>query len=362
MRLLFLILLFCLSFITLFAGDKTGDVPWHPESPQNDVVLDFEWIKLKGGEWLKGEILSLRDDTLIFDSDKFGDHLFKWEDVHELYSIERMTVVLFDGRVITSRLSIIDGEVSFLDKNETVSRDLIISFVPTNSNWWKLWNGRISAGLNLRRGNTDQTDLQFNLDLIRRSAFNRLNLSYTGNFSYVKAQPIVSNNKAVFGWNYFISHRMYLIPISYTFFSDPFRNIRQQHTPSIGFGYEIVNRTKIDWNLLGGGGYRYIEYYSVESGLKDFTQSVVLHLGTNLTADLTDSTEIDFSYTVNFDLMNLKNIGQNLSALLYVDITNNLELDLMFTWSRVGDPERREDGTLPQKDDLSLSTGVNYKF
>ncbi|MCK5736852.1 MAG: DUF481 domain-containing protein, partial [Spirochaetaceae bacterium] len=229
-------------------------------------------------------------------------------------------------------------------------------------NWWKLWNGRISAGLNLRRGNTDQTDLQFNLDLIRRSAFNRLNLSYTGNFSYVKAQPIVSNNKAVFGWNYFISHRMYLIPISYTFFSDPFRNIRQQHTPSIGFGYEIVNRTKIDWNLLGGGGYRYIEYNSVESGLKDFTQSVVLHLGTNLTADLTDSTEIDFSYTVNFDLMNLKNIGQNLSALLYVDITNNLELDLMFTWSRVGDPERREDGTLPQKDDLSLSTGVNYKF
>ncbi len=344
----------------LFAGND--NISWSPESPEPGIVLDSEWVKLKGGEWLKGRILSFRDDQLTFDSDKFGDKIFKWEDVRELYSTEKMIVVLIDGRVIIGSISVIGKEVFFPDSDEEADRDFLISFVPTGSSWWELWDGRISSGLNLRRGNTDQTDLQLNFEAVRRSAFNRLNFSYTGNFSYVERSAIANNNKALFAWSYFLNHRMYLIPVAYNFLSDPFRNIRQEHSPTIGFGYELVNIPKIKWNILGSGGYRYTQYSSVESGQKDFSQSVILLAGTDVTADLTDSTEFLFSYTVNFDLINLKNIVQNLVTNVFVDITNNLELDLMFSWSMVGDPEKREDGSLPKKSDINLTAGVSYSF
>ncbi len=360
MRFFYLLIGLSLFTSALFAGND--DSSWSPDSPEPGIVLDSEWIKLKGGEWLKGDIISFRDDQLTFDSDKFGDKIFKWEDVRELYSKEKMIVVLIDGRVIISRISIIGNDILFTDSDEEADRDFLISFVPTGSNWWELWNGRISSGLNLRRGNTNQTDLQLDFEAVRRSAFNRLTFNYSGNFSNVEGHPIANNNKAFFSWSYFLNHRMYLIPLAYNFLSDPFRNIRQEHSPTIGFGFELLNKPKIKWNILGSGGYRYTQYSSVESGQKDSSQSVILLSGTNVTADLTDSTEVQLSYSINFDLINLKNIVHNLVSNVLVDITNNLELDLMFSWTMVGDPEKRENGTVPEKSDISLTAGISYSF
>ncbi len=52
--------------------------PWEPPEPD---PTDFDWIRLTNGEWLKGDIKSLREDKLEFDSDEMGVLTFDWGDI-----------------------------------------------------------------------------------------------------------------------------------------------------------------------------------------------------------------------------------------------------------------------------------------
>jgi len=359
LRLIILCTLFVLS-ISVSAAET--ELPWSPGAPVHGSELTSDWVQLEHGEWLVGEFLSLRDEELMFDSEEFDDLSLEWDKIRSLYLTGDVITVLLDGRVVRGPISVSSEGVLLHKENESVNRGTVISIVPAVSQWWELWNGRISSGLTLRSGNTTQVDLQIKATAVLRTAFNRLNFSYIGSFSRVEGVSIASNNNAGFSWNYYVSYRAYIIPAAYDFVSDPFRNIRQQHTPSVGFGYDLINKSKIDWALLGGAGYQYLEYSSVESGQSTSFQSVVLQAQTKLRADITGSSDLDFNYTIDFDMMNLKNIVQNLSAQLNVDITHNLELDVMFSWNRVGDPEKREDGSVPKKDDLSLTAGISFEY
>ncbi len=42
---------------------------WTPPPPMPDK---YDWVQLTSGEWLKGEIKVIHQDTLEFDSDKLG--------------------------------------------------------------------------------------------------------------------------------------------------------------------------------------------------------------------------------------------------------------------------------------------------
>ncbi len=150
--------------------------------------------------------------------------------------------------------------------------------------------------------------------------------------------------------------------ISYDFYNNLFKNIQQQHTASIGFGYGLLDITVVEWDVLGGAGYRYLEYDSVEFGQDEFDHSVLLQLGTNVSADLTETTGVLIEYMFSIELINSGNINQDLLALVNVDITKSLGLDLTFTWSRVGSPEPRSDGSVAEKDDFGLSAGIGFDF
>ena len=49
-----------------------------------DTSGGFDWIELTSGEWLKGEIKSMQNDKLEFDSDKLGLLTLDWEDVRQV--------------------------------------------------------------------------------------------------------------------------------------------------------------------------------------------------------------------------------------------------------------------------------------
>ena len=58
----------------------------------------YDWIRLTSGEWLKGEILSMRDNKFEFDSDEMDEQNFDWEDIAELRSSRKYTYVLTDRK------------------------------------------------------------------------------------------------------------------------------------------------------------------------------------------------------------------------------------------------------------------------
>src|SRR5262245_16080622 len=54
---------------------------------------NFDWIQLKSGEWLKGELIALYDGSLEFDSDELDNLTLDWDDIQQVRT----------GRVVQAR-------------------------------------------------------------------------------------------------------------------------------------------------------------------------------------------------------------------------------------------------------------------
>ena len=49
---------------------KENIFTWESSKP---TVTDFDWVQLTSGEWLKGELISMYEDSVEFDSDEFDE-------------------------------------------------------------------------------------------------------------------------------------------------------------------------------------------------------------------------------------------------------------------------------------------------
>ena len=84
------LLLLGLFFVTLVSSISYGQQPsehtavWSPPTPV--FSQQFDWLQLRSGEWLRGDIISMYEDELEFDSDEFNTIFFDWQYVAELRS------------------------------------------------------------------------------------------------------------------------------------------------------------------------------------------------------------------------------------------------------------------------------------
>src|SRR5262245_5107139 len=92
-----------LIFCSLSAmGQTPAPQVFQPAPPAPDK---FDWIQLKSGEWLKGELIALYENSLEFDSDELNDLRLKWEDVRQVRT-GRVVQVRFVDKELTGRLVI----------------------------------------------------------------------------------------------------------------------------------------------------------------------------------------------------------------------------------------------------------------
>ena len=71
MRILLIVILSFFLVVPLIADEEIQY--WAPTASEGEKNLDFDWVRLTNGEWLKGEFITMRDDSLVFDSDEFGE-------------------------------------------------------------------------------------------------------------------------------------------------------------------------------------------------------------------------------------------------------------------------------------------------
>ena len=75
------------------ALSESGKPVWIPEGT---LPEGFDWIQLTNGEWFKGDLKVLYDDSLEFDSDEMGLYSFDWEDVHQVICHQSQSVRIED--------------------------------------------------------------------------------------------------------------------------------------------------------------------------------------------------------------------------------------------------------------------------
>ena len=342
-----------------FAADQTFDTASTPPEiwqPPSFDVQQWDWIQLDTGEWVKGRIKVLHEESVEIDSDHFDLISIDWEDVAYIRTGRVMSVLLDGGEVILGRLTTERGNL--LVGGEPVEFPQVVGIASASPREFDLWSADISVGLNFRSGNVEQKDLNTKVSLKRRTVKNNTKMSYTGNYSESESEQLANNHTASLSHDFRISHKWFFRPIQAEYYRDPFQNREAEWTVGFGAGYQIFDTPKLDWTVSAGPGYQRTEYVDVVEGEDRTVSTPALLLGTFYDQEVTDNIDFQVDYQVSMTETKAGRAKHDFYMALDVDLTSRLDLRLAGTWKRIESPQPDSDGITPEKDDFTVTLGL----
>ncbi len=336
---------------------RLPDLSWVP--PEDG----FDWVQLKSGEWLKGRIKAMQDRELDFDSEEMDEQTFDWKDVRQLRSPRTIDVLFvtderFSGPVIITPTEItVGGETPV-----TLPRSDLQSLTRGGDLERDYWSGKVSLGLTVRGGNTDQIDYNATANLQRRTPATRLGVDYTGNFSSVSDVETANNHRLSAEFDLWLSRRFYLVVPYFELYKDPFQNIANRLTGSVGVGYDLIDKPKVEWNITVGPAYQYIVYDSSQPGEPTKKGAGAMVFSSRFDWDITRKVELILEYNGQFTSRAIGETTQHAVTTLSIDITKRFDLDISFTWDRIANPKVGSDGVQPEPDDYRMAVGLGLDF
>lgn len=341
----------------LFGPAARAEEAWTPDEPD---LAGWDWLQLDTGEWLKGELISFQDDVAEFDSDKFDELDIDIEDVIVLRLsapriFRRVGRQTYEGtgelRDRTVYIRTGEGEtVEFPDRE-------LVSIVYTHDSEINNWYTRIGASFDTRSGNTDQQDFTGNALVRRDSPFLRWTNRYKGTLTRVDGSKTADNHRVTSELDLLVTQHFFVRLPYFEFFKDEFQNIAARYTPGLGVGYELIDTRRVEFVVTGGGAAQATEF---EEGGRDLNGALLFT--SELGFDLPRDVDLDFAYRLQLVPGDLDRTNHTASAIISYEFWDPLELDLGFYWDRIEGPEKENDGTTPEKDDLRFRIGVAIAF
>ncbi|MCK4674746.1 MAG: DUF481 domain-containing protein [Gammaproteobacteria bacterium] len=343
--------------------DEASSKPWLP------AAKEFDWVQLTSGEWLKGEIKSMYNDSLEFDSDKLDLLNIDWEDVKYLKSYRPSNVNVENVEPLTGSLQISGDKVTITDGENVQEFDRLdlISLTPSSDRELDLWSIKFTFGLNVKSGNTDQLDYNSRFSAKRRKARSRFLLDYIGNISKTGNEAgdlieTVNNNRVNTSLNIYATRYFFYQPIFAEYYRDPFQNIDQRISAGAGVGYTIFDTGRFEWNVNGGPGYVSTKYLSVQPGEDQQVDAGALVFATDFDAELTSTMDLIFKYNIQALKPEAGGYTHHMIVTFENEITGNLDFDISMIWDRISQPTKDDLGVAPEQDDYRLTVGVTYTY
>ncbi len=341
------------------AAEEDGH-SWQPPPPMPD---DFDWIQFTSGEWLKGEIIAMYEESLEFDSDQLDELTLDWEDIQQVRSAQTVQVAFDDKVIATGRLLVEGDAVRVMGEQEySAARSRVLSITAGEPKERNFWSGKVSAGLDYRTGNTERTELNSMVGFMRRTPKNRINIDYLGTFSESNGETIADNQNANVRWNRFISQRFFITPVTGEYYRDPFQNIASRWTIGAGAGYQIIDTSRIGWDVNVSIAYQRTDFDSVAPGDSDSADTPAFAVGTRYDNELTGWMDYNFAY--RFFIVNEESgtYTHHLATGFEFELIGDLDFDVTFIWDRIQDPRQNSDGSFPEQDDFRTIFGLGYSF
>jgi putative salt-induced outer membrane protein YdiY len=345
------------GLVTVRTNSALPDLSWVPPDD------GFDWIQLKSGEWLKGKIEAMQDKKLDFDSDELKLLTFDWKNIRQVRSPHLNEMLLVNQEelkgpvMITPDLVMVGGA-----EPRTFPRSELQSITPGGSREGDYWSGRISLGFALRAGNTKSVDYNMAASVQRRTPATRFKLDYLGNLSSLNGVESENNHRVNAEFDYWLSRRLYAILPQGEYFSDQFQNIADRATLGGGVGYDILDRSILEWNVSLGPAYQQTWFNSVEGGEPTTRGRAALAFGTDFDWQITRRIELILQYSGQYTSRDVGETLQHAVSTLSVELTKRFDLDVSFVWDRTQNPQPDSSGVVPQQDDYRLTLGLGVRF
>jgi hypothetical protein len=351
-------LLISLNALVAMAKQESGTSGFVPPPDE------YDWIQFTSDEWLKGELITLYDDDLTFESDNLGRLALDWEEIRIFRSHSTYRINIQGREPVTGQLLIKGDQVSIAtgDHTHEFSRTKLVSITPSAYRELENWSVNATLGFNTRQGNTESIEYNLLLGLERRTPGSRISLDYLGNFNETEGLQVANNHRLNGSWDLFSGNRLFWRPVIGQYFRDEFQNIDHQGTLETGLGYELIDNSRTDWTVSGGLGANFVRYGSVEAGEDRSQQSPALSVGTDFETEITDWMDYLLVAHVTFLDDDSGAYQHHLLTTLSTELTGRLDLDVSFVWDRIQKPRVRADGSVPEKDDYRLMLGLGFDF
>ena len=334
---------------------------WETSKP---TVIDFDWVQLVSGEWLKGEIKGLYKDSLEFDSDKLDLLTLDWEDVRYVETHIPGSAYIEGHGTVYGYFEINETKIIVTNGNEPAEfdRSRLVSFITGGEEESDYWSAKITLGLIVRSGNTDQVDYNAKANIRRQTSFSRFVADYIGNISNAQDLQTTNNHRISATHDLFKSRRFFLRPIFGEYYRDPFSNIDSRVTLGTGLGYTIIDTSRTNWNVAGGPAYQATRFVSVQPGENIKETTPVLVVGTDYDIELTKKLDFIYSYSTTWGNKASGGYTHHMVTTFESEIIGSFDFDISFIWDHISNPTAGDDGIIPLKDDYRLTLGVSYEY
>ncbi len=362
-----LFLLTCCIFITFSSYGQQDPKPistWTPPPPV--FSQEFDWLQLHSGEWLKGDIISMYDDEIEFDSEEFDKVIFDWEDISELRSRFDQRIRFANGEVKQGFLIVKNNHLVLISAGTEQHYPLseLLSITSSSDARRDLWDGKVNLGIDLNAGNVNQLDYTATALVQRRTPFNRFRIDFIYNYSKSttsgdeKVITDITRFTTYFDW--FYSRKMFLRVFDYEYFSDLQLNINSRETLGLSLGYHVVQNKRLQWDVTLGPGFQKTSYYSYIE--EEGQQSGAIAIGTELNYQISSRIDYIFEYQLQFVEDNSGKRNSHLKTGIEFELNNDFELDMTFYLDRVAEPVELINTVLPKSNDYRLVLSLGYNF
>ena len=322
-----------------------------------------DWLQLKSGEWLKGELRYIQQKKVEFDSDELGELTLKLKNVPQVYPADPM-FAKFDGREPAFGTIVLSNDLVMVSGPEqlTLPRDALTGITPQGKIGLSSWSGKLNAGLSFQSGNTRMTTMNASGELARRTPNTRLLLDYEGNFSEANGTQNANNERVNTTYDVRLDRHWFIRPAQFEYYHDAPANLSFRGTASVGAGYYIFDSDELEWRVAAGPGYQYTQFETVEPGEPDTASTAAGVLQTTFKADITDRLTFIQSFAGTFMKREAGQYTHHWVSTLEFEIKHYLNLDVSFVWDYLHQPQTEANGTVPKQNDLYLTVGLGFRF
>ncbi len=340
---------------------KTTEQPtkWLDTRPQR---VSADWLQLTSGEWLRGRIIAMQKADLEFDSDELKKLVIEWKKVKYIKSSAPYRL-RFDGRVdAIGAIEITQKEVRVTtDYDDKVfERSKLLTIASGKETEISYWTTKITLSINVRRGNTYQTDFTSKINAKRQTIDSRLVLDYLGNFTEVEETETINNHRVNGTYDIFITRDVFVTPITAEYYRDPFINIEQRIYVGAAIGYSLINTNETEWDISGGPAYQSTKFVSVQPDQSPEDNALTLILSTKFDTELNSMVDLEGTYSVTLGDEAIGNYSHHSIFTVETELTDKLDFDVSLVWDRVRSPVPDENNITPEQDDFRLMIGLGY--
>ncbi|MYM58988.1 DUF481 domain-containing protein [Vibrio sp. OCN044] len=344
------------------------------EEPNSQTVYfekNDDWVKLKSGEVIKGELNgTIKKDSnsykqeIEFDSDDLGDQEIELGDIQELQTAGYFTIRVSDGSIYDGYLSIRNDQLYLTSADKEISFPVteVVSIYRGKEKDSEQWDAEFTFSMDMSSGNTDELTLKGGIDAERNTVESRTKLNASHENKESNDEKTANNSKVKGSYDIYIDNKLFFRPLDLEAESDEFKNLDYKVTASMGVGYFFIANETTEWDVTIGPAYTHTKFITVEEGSSSTANSGAFKLDSSFEYELTKNIDFNYDYSMTWESAESGGV-QHINEIGFdIDLVGDLDLSIDGIWEHVSDPAADSDGKVPEKDDYKMFVGLSYEI